>query len=145
VSVKEFFTAAQDKFGRNVLIQFEDFGDLNPFRLLKEFQDAATTFNDFQRRHSGHGCWPVAMAGLIASNRLTGWTLGDHVFLFDGAGEAGTGIPDLIGHAILIECNMSLKEAHKHIYLVDSKGWVTSKRFEHGSTAVRHHTLPHSQ
>ncbi len=44
--VDEFFAACQDKYGKDVLIQFEDFGNMNAFRLLEQFQDKALTFND---------------------------------------------------------------------------------------------------
>jgi malate dehydrogenase (oxaloacetate-decarboxylating)(NADP+) len=117
----------------------QDFENLNAFRLLKDFQDAATIFNDDDIQ----GMAAVAVTVLIASNRLTGKTMGDHVFHFDGTGEAGTGIADLISCTVSIECNMCLTEASKRICLVDSKGLVTSKQLEHGG-AVRHHKLPHA-
>lgn len=44
--IREFFEAAKDKFGQDVLIQFEDFGNLNAFRLLHAWQDNACCFND---------------------------------------------------------------------------------------------------
>jgi malate dehydrogenase (oxaloacetate-decarboxylating)(NADP+) len=130
--VQEFFEAAQDKFGQSVLIQFEDFGNLNAFRLLHTWKDKACTFNDDMQ-----GTAAVALAGLIASGALTGKKLSDHTFLFSGAGEAGTGIADLIAYAISQESDATLEEARKKIFLVDSKGLVTKARLE----GLRHHKI----
>lgn len=123
--VKEFFNAAQNKFGRNVLIQFEDFGNINAFRLLRQFQNMACTFND-----DIQGTAAVVVAALISSSRLTGKKLADHTFLFSGAGEAGTGIADLIAFAVSFESQIPVDEAQQKIFLIDSMGLVTSSRKE---------------
>ena len=126
-------TAAQDKFGKTVLIQFEDFGNLNAFRLLHRFQDIATTFND-----DIQGTAAVALAGIIVSTRITHKALSDYTFLFSGAGEAGTGIAELIAYAISKESAIPISEARKQIYLVDSSGLVTKNRIN----SLQHHKLP---
>jgi malate dehydrogenase (oxaloacetate-decarboxylating)(NADP+) len=57
--------------------------------------------------------------------------------LFAGAGEAGTGIADLIAFAVSMESNIPIEEARKKIYLVDSKGLVTDARLD----TLQHHKL----
>lgn len=86
---------------------------------------------------SSSGTASVALAGIFASNRLTGKAISDNTFLFAGAGEAGTGIADLIALAISTDCGVSVEEARKKIFLTDSKGLVTKKRLE----SLQHHKV----
>lgn len=137
--VAEFFDAAQAAYGRNVLIQFEDFGNLNAFRLLREFRTKATTFND-----DIQGTASVVLGGLITSLKLAGkQKISDHVYLFFGAGEAGVGIADLIAESIVRDsvAAISLEEARRNIWLVDSRGLITSSTRDIAS--LEHHKQPY--
>ena len=44
--IQEFFDACHDKYGRQVLMQFEDFGNTNAFGLLEKHRQTACVFND---------------------------------------------------------------------------------------------------
>ncbi|GMY17553.1 NADP-dependent malic enzyme isoform X2 [Fagus crenata] len=121
----EFMRAAKQNYGEKVLIQFEDFANHNAFELLTRYRSTHLVFND-----DIQGTASVVLAGLIAALKLVGGTLADHTFLFLGAGEAGTGIAELIALEISKQTKAPLEETRKKIWLVDSKGLIVSSRVE---------------
>ncbi|GMI77980.1 Arabidopsis thaliana NADP-malic enzyme 4, NADP-malic enzyme 4 [Hibiscus trionum] len=121
----EFMTAVKQTYGEKVLIQFEDFANHNAFDLLAKYSTTHLVFND-----DIQGTASVVLAGLVAALKVVGGTLADHRFLFLGAGEAGTGIAELIALEISKQTNMPLKEARKKISLVDSKGLIVKSRMD---------------
>lgn len=132
--VGEFMEAAMEIFGETTMLQFEDFGNTNAFRLLTQWADRACTFND-----DIQGTASVILGGLISSVKLTGTELKDHTFLFSGAGEAGVGIAELIAQFIVLyNEGMSIEQARSKIFLVDSRGLVVKER----EASLQHHKLP---
>ncbi|KAM0938283.1 putative malate dehydrogenase (oxaloacetate-decarboxylating) (NADP(+)) [Dioscorea sansibarensis] len=121
----EFMTAVKQNYGEKVLIQFEDFANHNAFELLAKYGTTHLVFND-----DIQGTASVVLAGLVAALNLVGGSLTEHTFLFLGAGEAGTGIAELIALEMSKRTKTPLEECRKRIWLVDSKGLIVSSRKE---------------
>ncbi|KAG4190071.1 hypothetical protein ERO13_A07G008400v2 [Gossypium hirsutum] len=121
----EFMSAVKQNYGEKVLIQFEDFANHNAFTLLAKYGTTHLVFND-----DIQGTASVVLAGVVAALKLIGGTLADHKFLFLGAGEAGTGIAELIALEMSKQTKIPVEETRKKIWLVDSKGLIVNSRRE---------------
>ncbi|CAL5361308.1 unnamed protein product [Camellia sinensis] len=121
----EFMSAVKQIYGEKVLVQFEDFANHNAFDLLAKYGSTHLVFND-----DIQGTASVVLAGLISALKVVGGSLADHNFLFLGAGEAGTGIAELIALEISKQTGVPLEESRKKVWLVDSKGLIVSSRME---------------
>jgi malate dehydrogenase (oxaloacetate-decarboxylating)(NADP+) len=119
--VEEFIDAVQDRFP-GIVVQFEDFANHSAFRLLHRYRDRICCFND-----DIQGTAAVTLAGVLSALRVTGGRLPAQTFLCLGAGEAATGICDLIAGAMQAE-GLDAAAARRRCWMVDSKGLVVASR-----------------
>lgn len=122
--IDEFMEAAAELYP-GVVIQLEDFGNSNAFRLLKKYQSKYSTFDD-----DIQGTASVALSGLITACKVKGTKLKDEKVLFLGAGEAGIGIGELMVAAMHADDGIPEKEGKSKCWFFDSKGLVVKSRIE---------------
>jgi malate dehydrogenase (oxaloacetate-decarboxylating)(NADP+) len=128
----EFLEATQEVFP-GIVVQFEDFANHNAFRLLQEYRDRIPCFND-----DIQGTAAVTASGILSALRVSGRPLSEQTFLFLGAGEAATGIADLLTTA-LVEDGMGEVAARQRCWMVDSRGLVVRSRI-----ALADHKRPYA-
>ncbi|KAF4720258.1 Survival of motor neuron--splicing factor 30, partial [Perkinsus olseni] len=137
--IDEFVSAVLTRWP-NAVIQWEDFSHPNAFMILDNYCNSIRTFNDDVQGTAG-----VVLAAILAGLRTraylqsknsgTGqpsftkkrYSLDGQRFVFAGAGGAAIGIVRLICEALAQE-GVPLEEAKSRIWLVDSKGLVSTDR-----------------
>ncbi|HEU5180322.1 MAG TPA: NAD-dependent malic enzyme [Candidatus Polarisedimenticolia bacterium] len=130
--VDEFVEAVQARYPQ-ALIQFEDFLTPNAYALLRRYRDRVLCFND-----DIQGTAAVALAGIVASTRITGKPFRDLRIMFLGAGSAATGIADLVASAFVDE-GLTPDEACRRLWFVDLKGLLVRSRRD-----LMEHNLPYA-
>ncbi len=130
--IDEFVSAVHSVFPK-ALLQWEDFGNTNAFRLLNRYRRRLPSFND-----DIQGTAAVALAGMLAALRENGGKLVEQRVLFLGAGEAGTGIADLFVAAAQVQ-GLTEAQARARCWFVDSKGLVVRSR-----TGLAEHKRPYA-
>ncbi len=119
--VDKIIAAIQRRWPK-VLIQFEDFAQVNAMPLLNKYRDKVCCFND-----DIQGTAAVSVGSLIAASRAAGKQLKDQVVTFLGAGSAGCGIAEQIVSQMVAE-GLTDEQARKRVLMVDRFGLVTHKQ-----------------
>lgn len=104
------------------VLQWEDFHRRNAFRILETWRDRVPCFND-----DIQGTAAVTVAGVLAALRITGGSLSEQRFVYMGAGEACSGIAQLLATAMRAEGASERTIARAHL-LFDSKGLLHEGR-----------------
>jgi len=122
--VEGFVSAVQGRWP-HALIQFEDFSNNHAFPLLSLYRERVLCFND-----DIQGTGAVTLAGLLSALRVTGQLLGSQRLMFVGAGSAARGIADQIVAGMMEQGGLSLVQARRRVWMMDSQGLVSSERFD---------------
>lgn len=119
--IEAFVNGVRDVFPR-AIVQWEDFHKNRAFALLERYQRRVPCFND-----DIQGTAAVTLAGIYAALRITGQSLSQQRFLFMGAGEACTGIANLIKEALTHE-GITEHQFKPNLVAFDSKGLIHDGR-----------------
>ncbi|MBW1605113.1 malolactic enzyme [Lactobacillus sp. Sy-1] len=113
--VDQFVKSAERRFP-DMYLHFEDFGRSNAAKILNQYKEQYTIFND-----DIQGTGIIVLAGILGALNISGEKLTDQKYLCFGAGTAGAGIVSRVCEEF-VQQGLSEEEAKKHFYLVDKQG-----------------------
>ncbi len=117
----EFVQAVIDRFP-GALLQWEDFQKGNAFELLERHRRRVPSFND-----DIQGTGAVALAGLLAANRVSGLGLEGQRVVIVGGGAAGVGIARQLRSAFA-GAGLQGDDLARSVAVLDSRGLITDGR-----------------
>ncbi|BAH83440.1 NAD-dependent malic enzyme [Candidatus Ishikawella capsulata] len=118
--IDKFIQAVKKRWPK-VLLQFEDFSQINAMPILEEYRNQICCFND-----DIQGTAAVTSGTLIAASAAAGKRLCQQKIVFLGAGSAGCGIAEQI-IAQMISEGITEEDARNRIFMVDRCGLLTDK------------------
>lgn len=105
----------------NVLLHWEDLGNVNARNIIEKYGDQILTFND-----DIQGTGAVTLAAVMSGIQVSGTSLKDQRVLVFGPGAAGIGNADQIRDAMMKE-GMSQEEAEDRFWAYDYRGLLTEE------------------
>ncbi len=117
------FVSTARKFHPDVLLHWEDLGNVNARKIMERYGDKILTFND-----DIQGTGAVTLAAIKSALKMTGSSLKDQRIVVFGPGAAGIGNADQMVDALVSE-GLSKDEAYDQFWAVDYRGLLTE---EHG-------------
>jgi len=120
--VDEFMVAVADKWPE-CIVQFEDFQTDKAIQYMHKYRDLHPSFND-----DVQGTAAVVLAGLLGGLKAQGTHLSEARVCIFGAGSSSSGVATYFVRTLQDDCGLSEEEAKSHIYVMDSKGLITTTR-----------------
>lgn len=117
----DLFVGAARKFFPEVLIHWEDLGNVNARNIIEKYGDEILTFND-----DIQGTGAVTLAAVMSALKVSGESLKDQRIVVFGPGAAGIGNADQIAEAMMME-GLSREEAYDRFWAVDYRGLLTDE------------------
>lgn len=115
-----FVSTARDFFPE-VLIHWEDLGNVNARNIMDKYTDKVLTFND-----DIQGTGAVTLAAVMSALRVTGTSLKDQRVLVFGPGAAGIGNADQMAEAMVLD-GLTKDEAYDRFWAYDYRGLLTNE------------------
>lgn len=117
----DLFVQTARKFFPEVLIHWEDLGNVNARKILDKYGDKILTFND-----DIQGTGAVTLAAIMSSLKVTGESMKDQRIVVFGPGAAGIGIADQMVDAMVLE-GSTREEACDRFWAIDDRGLLTDE------------------
>ncbi|MCY9548633.1 NAD-dependent malic enzyme [Lysinibacillus xylanilyticus] len=117
----DLFVQTARKFFPEVLIHWEDLGNVNARKILDKYGDKILTFND-----DIQGTGAVTLAAIMSALKVTGESLKDQRIVVFGPGAAGIGIADQMVDAMVLE-GATKEQACDRFWAVDYRGLLTDE------------------
>lgn len=115
------FIETARKFFPEVLIHWEDLGNVNARNIMDKYGDKILTFND-----DIQGTGAVTLAAVMSALKITGSSLKDQRIVVFGPGAAGIGNADQIVDAMVLE-GLTREEAYNCFWAIDYRGLLTDE------------------